>query len=73
MSIFVRVSIWVLGFYRVDALEQLMGSLKVWLSILWLSHCAIVFACVEVIVMDVKLFSDFFSLDVYLITIVTYT
>ena len=60
MSIFVRVCIWVLGFYKVEALEQLMGFLKVWLSGLWLSYCAIVFACVDAIVMDEKLFNDFF-------------
>ena len=70
MSIFVRVCIWVLGFYKVEALEQLMGFLKVWLSGVWLSYCAIVFACVDAIVMDEKLFNDFFLLEVNFICII---
>ena len=64
LSILVRVCIWVLGFYKLEALGALLGSLEFFSLNLWLNFCALVFVClmkiiIDLLAMDRRMFNNF--------------
>ena len=45
MFILVMICIWTLGFYKLEALGVLMGSIDFFTLVLWLSYCALLIVC----------------------------